>query len=70
MLNTVKIPKDIDDAALRKSLLSDYHIEVSGGLGALAGKILRIGLMGYNAEIYNVDMLLNAIREITEKQRS
>ena len=39
----------MDEAALRAELLEKYHIEVSSGLGPLAGKVIRIGLMGYNA---------------------
>lgn len=40
---------------------------VSSGLGSLAGKIIRIGLMGYNAEEYNVDRVVNAMKEILAK---
>ena len=63
-LNTVLIPEGIDEAKLRAQLLDKYHIEVSGGLGALAGKVIRIGLMGYNATDENVDRLLAAMKEI------
>ena len=63
-LNAVLVPDGVDEAALRASLLRDYHIEVSSGLGPLAGKIIRIGLMGYNATDYNVDRLLAALKEI------
>ena len=63
-LNTVIVPEDIDEAKLRAQLLEKYHIEVSGGLGALAGKVIRIGLMGYNATDGNVDYLLEALREV------
>ena len=58
------MPEDIDEAKLRAQLLEKYHIEVSGGLGALAGKVIRIGLMGYNATEGNVDYLLEALREV------
>ena len=64
MLNAVVVPEGVDEAALRRKLLNDYGIEVSSGLGALAGKIIRIGLMGYNAQDYNVDRLLDAMKEI------
>ena len=64
MLNVVNIPEGVNDAQLRSRLLKEYQIEISGGLGALAGKIIRIGLMGYNANSENVDRLLTAMREI------
>ncbi|MDR1815091.1 MAG: alanine--glyoxylate aminotransferase family protein [Clostridiales Family XIII bacterium] len=63
-LNTVVVPEGVDEAALRKRLLNEYHIEINGGLGALAGKIVRIGLMGYNAKEENVDRLITAMKEI------
>lgn len=64
MLNAVSVPEGVDEAVLRGRLLHEYQIEVSSGLGALAGKIIRIGLMGYNAERYNVDRLVGAMKEI------
>ncbi len=64
MLNAVVVPEGVDEANLRARLLNDYQIEVSSGLGSLAGKIIRIGLMGYNAEKYNVDRLIKAMKEI------
>ena len=63
-LNAIIVPEGVDEAALRAELLNKYHIEVSSGLGALAGKIIRVGLMGYNATEYNVDRLLAALKEI------
>ena len=45
-LNTVRVPSGVDEAAIRKTLLSTYNIEVGAGLGPLAGKIWRVGLMG------------------------
>ena len=66
-LNAVIVPEGVDEAALRAELLNKYHIEVSSGLGPLAGKIIRIGLMGYNAKIENVDRLLAALKEILGK---
>jgi len=67
-LNTVIVPKGVDEAQLRSQLLKRYHIEVSGGLGDLAGKVIRIGLMGYNATEENVDTLLAAMKEIIGEQ--
>jgi len=48
-LNAVKVPAGIDEAAMRSTLLNDYNLEIGGGLGALAGKVVRIGLMGHAA---------------------
>ena len=66
-LNCVIVPEGVDEAALRAELLEKYHIEVSSGLGPLAGKVIRIGLMGYNATFDTVDRLLDALREILKK---
>jgi alanine-glyoxylate transaminase/serine-glyoxylate transaminase/serine-pyruvate transaminase len=53
---------------VRGRLLTDYNIEVAGGLGELAGKIWRVGLMGYSSRPENVTRLLDALREITGGQ--
>ena len=58
-LTTVRIPEDVDGKAFSSHLLNAHGIEVGGGLGVLAGKIWRIGLMGYNSTPENVDRLLN-----------
>ena len=58
-LTTVRIPEDVDGKAFSSHLLDAHGIEVGGGLGVLAGKIWRIGLMGFNSTPENVDRLLN-----------
>ena len=58
-LTTVRIPEDVDGKAFTSHLLNAHGIEVGGGLGVLAGKIWRIGLMGFNSTPENVDRLLN-----------
>lgn len=63
-LTTVRVPAGIDEAAIRRQLLSDYNIEISGGLGELAGKVWRIGLMGYSSRRENITLLLGALREL------
>ncbi len=64
-LNAVLLPKSIkDEAKLRKQLLTEYNIEVGGGLGGFAGKIWRIGLMGESCTENHVNMLLGALRSI------
>ncbi len=64
MLNAVKIPEGVDEAAVRRRLLTDYKIEIGAGLGPLAGQIWRIGLMGHTARPENVERVLKALREI------
>jgi len=58
-LTTVRIPDGVDGKAFCRHLLDHHGIEVGGGLGALAGQVWRIGLMGYNSTQENVDHLLN-----------
>ena len=64
MLTTVVIPDGVDDLEIRSRLLNDYDIEIGGGLGQLAGKVWRIGLMGYSSRRKNVVNLLGALREL------
>ena len=60
-LTTVRIPEGVDGKAFTLHLLNKHGIEVGGGLGALAGKVWRIGLMGYNSQPENVEKLLNLL---------
>jgi len=64
MLNAVNIPDGVDDLTVRKRLLSEYGIEIGGGLGAGKGKVWRIGLMGHSCCKRNVMLLLSALQEI------
>jgi len=63
-LNTVWIPEGVDDAKIRAELLNTYNIEIGAGLGALAGKVWRIGLMGYSARADNVMFFLSALKKV------
>jgi alanine-glyoxylate transaminase/serine-glyoxylate transaminase/serine-pyruvate transaminase len=64
-LNSVTLPPGVEDeAVIRRRLLTEYGIEIGGGLGALKGKIWRIGTMGASATARNVTLLLAALREI------
>jgi alanine-glyoxylate transaminase / serine-glyoxylate transaminase / serine-pyruvate transaminase len=60
-LNAVAIPGGVDEAALRARLLTRYNLEIGAGLGALAGKVWRIGLMGYSSRPENVLLCLSAL---------
>ncbi|MFT3882072.1 MAG: aminotransferase class V-fold PLP-dependent enzyme [Gemmatales bacterium] len=61
-LSAVRIPDGIDDMTIRKRLLTEFSIEIGGGLGPLKGKAWRIGLMGYGSSEENVDKLLSALK--------
>jgi alanine-glyoxylate transaminase/serine-glyoxylate transaminase/serine-pyruvate transaminase len=60
-LTTVVPPEGVDEARLRRELVQKHNIEIAGGIGQLAGKILRIGTMGPLATDENVDFLLEAL---------
>jgi alanine-glyoxylate transaminase/serine-glyoxylate transaminase/serine-pyruvate transaminase len=70
MLNAVCIPDGVDDAEVRSRLLREYRIEIGGGLGPLAGKIWRIGLMGHTARPENVEKLIQALRDVLPSRLS
>jgi alanine-glyoxylate transaminase / serine-glyoxylate transaminase / serine-pyruvate transaminase len=67
-LNCVKVPAGADDGALRKYLLVEHGIEIGGGLGPLAGKVWRIGLMGESARQENVLAVLAALEQGLARQ--
>ena len=60
-LNAVRVPAGVSEAAVRSALLTRHHIEIGAGLGPLAGKIWRVGVMGSGATPANVDRLLAAL---------
>jgi alanine-glyoxylate transaminase / serine-glyoxylate transaminase / serine-pyruvate transaminase len=62
-LNAVLIPEKADDLATRKQLLSDFGIEIGGGLGDFKGKAWRVGLMGYGSRANNVLLFLAALEQ-------
>ncbi len=67
-LNAVRIPPGVDDARVRSQLLEQNNIEIGSGLGALKGKIWRVGLMGSGSTENNVLLLLSALRRTLEKE--
>jgi alanine-glyoxylate transaminase/serine-glyoxylate transaminase/serine-pyruvate transaminase len=68
-LNAVRVPDGIDEASVRRRLLSDFNIEVGAGLGPLAGKIWRVGLMGFGSTIGNVTYFLAALDHAIRAER-
>ena len=65
-LNTVYIPEGADDAAVRTALLNEFDLEIGAGLGALAGKVWRIGLMGHASHQKNVDYCLRSLQSVLD----
>jgi alanine-glyoxylate transaminase/serine-glyoxylate transaminase/serine-pyruvate transaminase len=69
-LNAVRIPQGVEDAAVRKRLLDEFNIEIGGGLGPLAGKVWRVGLMGASSAPRLVVLLLGALSAILSPARA
>ncbi|MCZ8501867.1 alanine--glyoxylate aminotransferase family protein [Vibrio lentus] len=63
-LNALYFPEGIDEAKIRTQLLEEYNLEIGAGLGSLAGKAWRIGLMGYGARKENVALCLKALQDV------
>jgi alanine-glyoxylate transaminase/serine-glyoxylate transaminase/serine-pyruvate transaminase len=68
MLNAVLIPPGADDKRVRAALMEDFGIEIGGGLGNLAGKIWRVGLMGHSSTPRNVVLFLSALQTTLQAQ--
>ena len=62
-LTTVVVPDGVDAKAVTSHLLNHYNIEIGNGLGQLAGKVWRIGLMGFNSRPENVELLVAALEK-------
>jgi len=69
-LNAIVVPEGVDDAVLRSRLLNEYNLEIGAGMGSLAGKIVRIGLMGYGANMKNVMYCLEALEAVLADMRA
>ncbi len=67
MLNSIHIPDGANDGEVRGKLRTDHKIEIGAGLGPLAGKIWRIGLMGHTAREENVHRFLEALKAVLER---
>jgi len=67
-LNMVVIPEGVDDATVRARMLAESGIEIGGGLGSLAGKVWRVGLMGYSSREENVLACLEALESVLAEQ--
>jgi alanine-glyoxylate transaminase/serine-glyoxylate transaminase/serine-pyruvate transaminase len=63
-LNAIRIPEGADDLGVRRALLNAHGIEIGAGLGPLAGKVWRIGLMGESSRPECVDRVLGALKQV------
>lgn len=68
MLNAVRIPEGVNDARVRKALLTDFAIEIGGGLGQFAGNVWRVGLMGHSCRRKNVFLFLAALETVLKAE--
>lgn len=68
MLNAVRIPPGVDDAAVRGQLLERFGIEIGAGLGAFKGQVWRVGLMGHGSRANNVLLFLSALDQLLAEQ--
>ena len=66
-LNAVSIPKGVSDSLVRGQLLNQFNLEIGAGLGRLAVKVWRIGLMGHAWNAKNVDYCINALASVLKK---
>ncbi|HXG54657.1 MAG TPA: aminotransferase class V-fold PLP-dependent enzyme [Vicinamibacterales bacterium] len=66
-LNAVRVPDGVDDALVRGRLLEQFNIEIGAGLGPLAGRIWRVGLMGAGSTLSNVTLFLGALRLVLKR---
>jgi alanine-glyoxylate transaminase/serine-glyoxylate transaminase/serine-pyruvate transaminase len=64
VVTAVSLPEGVDEAVLRNRLLDEYSVEIGGGFGPLKGRLIRIGLMGYNSNRKNVDTILAALEHV------
>jgi alanine-glyoxylate transaminase/serine-glyoxylate transaminase/serine-pyruvate transaminase len=69
-LNALTIPDGVDDAVVRSTLLNDYQLEIGAGLGVMAGKVWRIGLMGYASNKSNILVCLGALDDVLGRMKA
>ena len=69
-LNALTIPDGVDDAAVRSTLLNDYQLEIGAGLGVMAGKVWRIGLMGHASNKSNILVCLGALDDVLGRMKA
>ena len=63
-LNSVTVPDGVDETQVRAQLLKEFNLEIGAGLGVLAGKVWRVGLMGYSSRAENILLCLCALEAV------
>jgi alanine-glyoxylate transaminase/serine-glyoxylate transaminase/serine-pyruvate transaminase len=63
-MTAVRVPESVDDKEVRRRLLADYSLEIGAGLGELAGRIFRFGIMGWSSKMENVMLCLCALETV------
>ena len=63
-LTTIRVPDGVDAGAVARQLLTEYNIEIAGGFSKLAGKVWRVGIMGFNSRRENIILLLDALGRV------
>jgi len=63
-MSAVHVPKGVNEADVRRTLLNEFNLEIGAGLGPLAGKVWRFGLMGYSCKPENVMLCLSALGSV------
>ncbi len=66
-LNAVRVPEGVDEATIRRTLLDEFNIEVGAGLGPLAGRIWRVGLMGAGSTVNNLILFISALERVLRR---
>lgn len=67
-ISAILVPEGVNEAAVRRTLLNEFNLEIGAGLGPLAGKVWRFGLMGYSAQSANVMLCLSALGSVLSSQ--
>ena len=70
LVTRMSVPEGVDEAAVRSTLLKEYNLEIGAGLGAMAGKIWRVGLMGYASNPTNVLFCLGALDAVLSSMKA
>ena len=66
-LLAIKVPDGIDEARVRVDLLAKHNLEIGAGLGELAGKVWRIGLMGYNSNEKMIEYCISSFKNVLKE---
>lgn len=67
-VTSIRVPAGVADSRLRRQLLDEFGIEIAGGIGALSGKIWRVGLMGYSSQARHVVLFLAGLEKVLLEQ--